>query len=120
MTTAIITLIISTTLAIIGLALELSSRTRKRQLVQADGKTPSFTHRNLRLMGVFRYKNGTIHYHSYCFGPLPIIPIGCYSCGGNRISDVTGTQKANLLEILSLYLRWGWVVALVSLTIILF
>lgn len=115
MSATLIIIIVSVTVAFIGLIFEITSRSRNRHMLPNNGKKPAFVHRNLRLMGGFRYVNGIVFYHSYCLGPFPLVPIGCYVGGSAKSSDVTGSLKANAVEIIALYFRWGWLIAAIAL-----
>lgn len=114
-----ITLIVSLAIATLGTIIELSSRARTRSIDCQGNKKPSFIHKNLRLMGPFRYMNGKVYYHSFCFGPLPLFPIGCYLSEGVKPADVKSSVKTSILEIFALYARWGWVIAAVTIAVIL-
>lgn len=107
-------LIVSLCLSLLGLIYELSSRVRARHIRPDSGKRPEFSHRNLRLLGPFNYRTGRIYYQCFCFGHLPLAPIGCYLSGSPSAKDIISGQKVVFWEILALYLRWGWVVALFS------
>ena len=104
---------IAITLAALGLIYELTSNRRKRTIVKSDGHKPEFTHRNLRLIGRFTHKNGQIYYHAFCLGPFIFAPLGCYLVEGRREKTISGRQKSNPIEIMALYCRWGWLVALI-------
>ena len=107
--------IIALTLAALGFIYELTSNRRERTIVKSDGCKPEFTHRNLRLVGRFTYNNGRIYYHAFCLGPFIFAPIGCYLGEGRSPKDISGKQKSNLVEIIALYCRWGWLVAAMTL-----
>ena len=115
MTTPELVLIVSSILAIFGLLYESMSKMRVRSMGPDSGKRPVTTHRNLRLLGRFGYKSGRIYYQCFCLGPLPFAPIGCYQSETSQVRDITSSQKGNACEVLALYLRWGWVVAIIAL-----
>ena len=119
MNATIITLIVSLAIATLGAIIELSSRARTRRVEYLGNKKPSFIHKNLRLMGPFRYMNEEVYYHSFCFGPLPLLPIACYLSKGVKREDVKSYVKASMLEIFALYARWGWGIAAVTIAVIL-
>lgn len=115
-----ITLILSLAVAALGAVIKSTSILRLRSAkIQEENRKPSYIHRNLRLMGPFKYKNATVYYHSFCFGPLLILPIGCYLSDGTKLDNVKTSVKARLIEIFALYARWGWIIAAISLAIIL-
>ncbi len=115
MTTSQIILIASLVVAALGLIIELTSNRRERTFVRDLGKRPQACYKNLRLMGRFKYKGGTIYYYCLCIGPLIIAPLGCYVSSSKKAGDVSSAQKNNVWEICALYSRWGWLVALVVL-----
>ena len=115
MQTVHLILIISLALAVIGLIIELSSALRERKTITDQGGRPVMMHRNLRLMGKFIFRNGQIFYHCFCLGPFPIFPIGCYNSKSNKAADIVSKQRGNFIEVLALYFRWGWLVAVISL-----
>ena len=119
MTSQIIILLVSIALAISGLMIELLSKSRARRIIPDSGRRPYTSHRNLRVLGHFKYKPGSISYQCFCLGPLPIAPIGCYLCDSGANHAIVSAQKSVILEVCSLYLRWGWVVAFVALLVIL-
>ena len=110
-----IVLAISAVLVLLGIILELTTRIRNRNLIDDTEKMPPFFHRNLRLVGYFKYQNGLIRYHSFCLGPFIFAPIGCYLCSIDNREEVRSSQRWNFIEIFALYLRWGWVSFTVSL-----
>jgi len=114
MSAVYVVIIISITLAALGVMIELSSNRRVRKNDLDGGKRPFFMHRNLRLMGNFRYRNGKVYYHCLSLGPFPFAPIGCYVSESRNSSDIQSSQKGQFLEIFALYSRWGWIVALVA------
>ena len=107
-------IIVSALAAAIGLGLELSSSSRVRKNSKGKGGMPSFVHKNLHLIGGFRYKNAKVYYHSLCFGPFLIAPLGCYLSDSSSVSGIRQSVSCNAVELLALYLRWAWVVLLVS------
>ncbi len=115
-----IVLVISAAVAILGIILELSTRIRSRNLIDDTDKRPPFFHRNLRLVGRFKYKNGLIRYHCFCLGPFIFAPMGCYMCSNDNRKDVRSSQRWEITEVIALYLRWGWVSFSVSLLCLLF
>lgn len=117
MTSAQIIFTASITLAALGLIFELTSNRRKRAIKAADGAKPEFIHRNLRLVGQFKYKAGNIYYHAFCLGPFIFMPIGCYLGEGKRLCEIKGRQKSDAFEIIALYCRWGWLVAAITLAL---
>lgn len=78
------------------------------------GNRPEVWYKNLRLMGGFKYKAGTVYYQCLCLGPFIFAPLGCYVSNSRNIKDIISDQKGNVWEICALYFRWGWLVALVT------
>ena len=118
MTTAQIILIVSLVVASLGLIIELTSNRRKRAWVKDLGNRPETWYKNLRLMGGFKYKAGTIYYQCLCLGPFVFAPLECYVSNSRDIKDIISVQNGNVWEICALYFRWGWLVALVAVFIV--
>lgn len=114
MSTIYIAIVISITLAALGLIIELSSNRRVREYGPDCGKRPSFVHRNFKLMGDFNYRSGRVYYHCLCIGPFPFAPMGCYVSTSRKGADIQSSQKSKALEVFALYSRWGWLVTFVS------
>ena len=83
----------------------------------AVAKQPSPITKNLRLLGGFERQGAYYYYHTFCLGGLPLLPIGCYRRSNK---NVILKGESDILEILSLYLRWGWFVAAISALILIF
>lgn len=106
---------ISVALGLIGLAIERIPSLRPRGEASGKAGSVSFDHRNYRLIGGFNSRGSRIYYHSFCLGPLPLVPTGCYVSETCKASGVTRALNCNVMEIIALYLRWAWVVAFVAL-----
>ena len=112
MNAAFITLSVGLAAGLIGIIIRHILRRTNRSIKSITPGTPSPITKNLRLLGGFERQGSKYYYHTFCFGPLPLVPIGCYS--GTDTKTITGRLEGDILEILSLYLRWGWIVAAFS------
>lgn len=115
MTTSQIILTVSLVVAALGVIIEQTSNRRRRAFVNDYGNRPRACYKNLRLMGGFKYKAGTVYYYCLCLGPFVFAPLGCYESPSKRTCDISSAQKGDAWEICALYFRWGWIVALVVL-----
>lgn len=115
MTSSQIILTVSLVAAALGLIIELTSNRRKRAFGNDLCNRPQACYRNLRLMGGFKYKAGTVYHHCLCLGPFVFVSLGCYESSSKRTRDISSALKGDVWEICALYSRWGWLVALVVL-----
>ena len=118
MTAAFITLSVGLAAGLIGIAIRYILGKINRSIKSIASGKPSPITKNLKLLGGFERQGSKYYYHTFCFGPLPLVPIGCYS--GTDTKNITSKQNIDILEIISLYLRWGWVVAVFSALILIF
>jgi hypothetical protein len=112
MNAAFITLSVGLAAGLIGIIIRHILMRTYRSIKSITPGKPSPITKNLRLLGGFERQGSKYYYHTFCFGPLPLVPIGCYS--GTDTKTITGRLEGDILEILSLYLRWGWIVAAFS------
>lgn len=117
-------LIISVLLIVLGLVFKHNCSEHPRKKRMLDGKKPnllgSINSFGFTMLGNFTYNDGVqISYYCLSVCWCPIIPLGCYACQvvsseGNSTTYVFGgSQPWKAEEILSLYSRWLWIVALV-------
>lgn len=112
MNAAFITLSVGLTAGLIGIIIRHILTRTYRSIKSIPPGKPSPITKNLKLLGGFERQGSKYYYHTFCFGPLPLVPIGCYS--GTDTKNITSKQNSDILEIFSLYLRWGWIVAAFS------
>lgn len=120
MSTELITLIAGILAGVGGIILRVAVKGKALGNPDGNSRRPSFIHRNLRPMGAFSHPDGKTFYHAYCIGPLILFPIGCYRSAGADKNEIVSGHRASAIEIISLYLRWGWVVAAVAAISIIF
>ena len=117
MNAALITLSAGIAAGLIGILIRHILKKVVRPFNGAVAKHPSPITKNLRLLGGFERQEAYYYYHTFCLGGLPLLPIGCYS---RSKRNVILKGKSDFLEILSLYLRWGWFVAAISALVLIF
>lgn len=117
MNAALITLSAGIVAGLLGILIRHILKKVVRTFNGAVAKQPSPITKNLRLLGGFERQGAYYYYHTFCLGGLPLLPIGCYSRSNK---NVILKGKSDILEILSLYLRWGWFVAAISALVLIF